>query len=137
MAKRGEKYGPESNASRRKRPTQFRDHKSYARLRKKLDPSTKARFVAQVEKFKEEWCDPKKTRDNLKSTWDLKFLKGEAQKYNVQQITLTIPYRVAFMEVDGRNLCILLHLYKRSMGKNDRDYVLAAERAQQVVEGLR
>lgn len=135
--KRGGKRGPEGNPKGHQRPTQFRDHKSFARSRRKLDPGTRARFVAQVDKFKEEWCDPKRTRDDLKSTWNLKSLRGEAQKFNVQQVTLTIPYRVAFMEIDGRDMCILLYLYKRSMGKNDKDYVVAAERAQQIIEGLR
>jgi len=90
-----------------------------------------------VDKFKEEWCDLERTLDDLKTTWDLKFLRGEAKKLGVRQITLTIPYRVALMVIGNRNLCIFLHLYKKSSGKNDKDFEVAADRARQISEGLK
>ncbi len=134
---RQEKHGPEEEQDGHNRPTRFKEHKGYAHSRGKLDPSTRARFVPQVEKFKEEWRDPERTLDDLKSTWDLKFLKGEAKKLGIRQITLTIPYRVAFMVIGSQNLCILLHLYKKSKGKNETDFEVAVERARRISEGLK
>lgn len=134
--KKSGKPGPKEDQIGHKRPSRFEEDEGFKHSWKKLPPSEKGQLVAQLKRFKADWCNPEITAKDLNTVWEYKALQGASKKSGAMQIRLS-NHRVALVVITEEDPCVwLLEIFKKAGKKNPTDIDRAAERARRIREGL-